>query len=88
VFNSTVLNTTGTDRSQYRLSTLVNGGEGCIWGFEGAFQLQLDPYVEQLELPEWMGGFGFNINVTANQSQATAPDGSRVVAAKHLRRRL
>ncbi|WP_298159020.1 TonB-dependent receptor [Brevundimonas sp.] len=78
VFNSTVLNTTGTDRSQYRLSTLVNGGEGYIWGFEGAFQLQLDPYVEQLELPEWMGGFGFNVNVTANQSQATAPDGSRV----------
>ncbi len=78
LFNSTVLNTTGTDRSQYRLSTLVNGGEGYIWGFEGAFQLQLDPYVEQLELPEWMGGFGLTINVTANQSQATAPDGSRV----------
>ena len=54
-FNSTVLNTTGVDRSQYRLSTLVNGGDGYIWGFEGALQLQLDPYVEQLDLPEWMG---------------------------------
>jgi TonB-dependent receptor len=78
VFNSTVLNTTGVDRSQYRLSTLVNGGEGYIWGFEGALQLQLEPYVDQLDLPEWMGGFGINVNVTASESQAEAPDGSRV----------
>lgn len=77
-FNSTVLNTTGVDRSQYRLSTLVNGGDGYIWGFEGALQLQLDPYVEQLDLPEWMGGFGINVNVTANESQATTPGGTRV----------
>jgi TonB-dependent receptor len=78
VFNSTVLNSGGVDRSQYRLSTLVNGGEGYIWGFEGALQLQLEPYVEQLDLPEWMGGFGINVNVTASDSQAEAPDGSRV----------
>lgn len=79
VFNSTVLNAGGVDRSQYRLSTLVNGGEGYIWGFEGALQLQLDPYTEQLGMADWLGGFGINLNVTANESQATTPAGTRVI---------
>jgi TonB-dependent receptor len=78
VFNSDVLNTTTVNRSQYMLSTLVNGGEGYLYGFEAALQLQLEPYTEQLGLPEWTGGFGINLNVTANTSKATTPDGSRV----------
>lgn len=78
VFNSTVLNSGGVDRSQYRLTTLVNGGEGYIYGIEGALQFQLEPYTEQLGLPDWMGGFGINTNVTINESEADTPGGTKV----------
>jgi len=79
VFGDTALNTTtNPDRDQYVLSTLVNGGEGYIYGIEGALQLQLEPYTGQLGLPDWMGGFGINTNVTLNRSEAEAPDGSKV----------
>ncbi|MCU0729763.1 MAG: TonB-dependent receptor, partial [Sphingopyxis sp.] len=77
-FNSDVLNFGGIDRSQYVLSTITNGGSGELYGLEAAIQLQLDPYTENLGLPDWMGGFGINTNVTLNQSRATAPDGSRI----------
>jgi len=75
VFGSNALNTAGVDRSQYDFTTLTNGGDGYIWGFEGAFQMQLDPF-----LPEdrWYGGFGIQANFTYNQSQATTPDGRKV----------
>jgi TonB-dependent receptor len=75
-FNSDVLNFGGVDRSQYTLSTLTNGGNGFIYGAEAAIQLQLEPYVATLGLPEWMGGFGINANVTLNESEAEAPDDS------------
>ena len=78
LFNSTVLNFGGVDRSQYVLSTVTNGGSGYVYGVEAAVQLQLEPYVQQLGLPEFMGGFGINANVTLNESEATAPDGSKV----------
>lgn len=78
VFNSDVLNANGIDRSQYVLSTLTNGGDGWIIGAEAALQLQLEPFTEALGLPEWMGGFGVNANVTLNDSEVEAPDGSRV----------
>ena len=72
------LNTSGVDRSQYTLSSLVNGGSGHIYGFEAAFQQQLEPYTDQLGLPSWLGGFGINTNVTLNRSQATTPGGEKV----------
>ena len=78
VFNSTVLNSGGVDRSQYRLTTLVNGGEGYIYGIEGALQFQLEPYTQQLGLPDWVGGFGINTNVTINESEADTPGGTKV----------
>jgi TonB-dependent receptor len=77
-FNSDVLNSGGIDRSQYVLSTITNGGDGWIFGAEAAIQLQLEPFTQDLGLPEWMGGFGINANVTLNESEAEAPDGSTI----------
>jgi TonB-dependent receptor len=78
VFSSNVLNSGGVDRSGYRLSTKVNGGEGYIAGIEGALQFQLEPYTEQLGLPAWIGGFGINTNVTLNESEAETPGNTKV----------
>lgn len=77
-FNSDVLNVNGVDRSQYLYSAIANGGTGSIIGIEGAIQQQLDPFVADLGLPEWMGGFGVQLNATLNRSRAETPDGGRV----------
>lgn len=77
-FNSDVLNFGGVNRSQYAYSTIANGGGGKVYGIEGAIQQQLEPFTEQLGLPEWMGGFGVQLNATLNKSRATTPDGRRV----------
>ncbi|GLI98915.1 TonB-dependent receptor [Sphingobium sp. BS19] len=76
-FNSDVLNSGTVDRSQYLFSTIVNGGDGYIYGAEAAVQQQLEPYTQSLGLPDWMGGFGISANVTFNKSSATAPNGSK-----------
>ncbi|KZE11468.1 TonB-dependent receptor [Sphingomonas hankookensis] len=77
-FNSDVLNANGVDRSQYLYSAIANGGTGSIIGIEGAIQQQLDPFVADLGLPDWMGGFGVQLNATLNRSRAETPDGGRV----------
>ncbi len=77
-FNSNILNVPGTDRSQYRFSGIDNGGDGSILGIEGAIQQQLDPFVGDLGLPEWVGGFGVQLNATLNRSRAETPNGRRV----------
>lgn len=75
VFNSDALNTPGVDRSQYSFDTLVNGGKGKIYGAEGAFQMQLDPFLSK---DSWIGGFGIQANITYNESEAITPDGRKV----------
>ncbi|MEP9401734.1 TonB-dependent receptor [Sphingomonas sp. VNH70] len=77
-FGRDVLNLGGVDRSQYVYSTIDNGGNGSIVGVEGAIQQQLDPFVADLGLPDWMGGFGVQLNATLNRSRAETPDGRRV----------
>lgn len=77
-FNSDRLNLGGVDRSQYLYSTIDNGGDGSIIGVEGAIQQQLDPFVGDLGLPDWVGGFGVQLNATLNRSRAETPDGARV----------
>jgi len=76
-FNLDVLDSAGVDRSDYLFSTVVNGGDGYIYGVEAALQQQLDPFIERLGLPRWLGGFGLTANVTLNESEATKPDGSK-----------
>ncbi len=75
---SDVLNFGGVDRSQYIYTTIDNGGDGSILGIEGAIQQQFDPFVGDLGLPEWVGGFGVQLNATLNRSRAETPDGRRV----------
>lgn len=72
-FGSDALNFGGVDRSGYAFSGIVNGGTGRIFGVEAAVQAQLEPYTEQLGLPEWMGGFGITANATWNDSKVTKP---------------
>ncbi|MBD8734576.1 TonB-dependent receptor [Sphingomonas sp. T1] len=72
-FGRTTLNTGGVDRSGYLYSTIVNGGSGYIMGIEGAIQQQLEPFTADLGLPEWMGGFGVQLNATINKSRAETP---------------
>ena len=72
-FNSDSLNFGGVDRSQYAFSGITNGGSGYLYGAEGAVQLQLEPYTEQLGLPAWMGGFGISANLTVNTSKVDKP---------------
>lgn len=77
-FGSTLLNSGGVDRSQYTFSTILNGGDGSIYGIEAAIQQQLDPFVDDLGLPDWMGGFGVQLNATLNKSRSITPDGRRI----------
>lgn len=72
-FGSDALNSGGVDRSGYTFSGITNGGNGRVFGFEAAAQLQLEPWTESLGLPEWMGGFGVSANLTLNDSEVTKP---------------
>jgi TonB-dependent receptor len=74
IFGSNALDSNGVDRSGYAFSGITNGGNGRVLGFEAAVQLQLEPYVEQLGLPDWMGGFGVTANATYNDSEVTKPE--------------
>ncbi|WP_375419611.1 TonB-dependent receptor [uncultured Sphingomonas sp.] len=77
-FNSTILNSNGVDRSQYQYTTIANGGDGYIYGLEAAIQQQLEPFVTDLGLPDWMGGFGVQLNATLNKSRSETPDGRKI----------
>jgi len=68
----------GVDRSNYTLSTLVNGFEGQITGFEIAYQQSARTFVESRGLLAWLGGFGIQANATITDSEAKAPDGRTV----------
>ena len=69
-FGSDALNSNGIDRSGYAFSGITNGGDGRIFGFEAAAQLQLDPWTEELGLPEWMGGFGISAQHHAQRQRS------------------
>ncbi len=81
-FGSDALNTSTIDRSGYDFSGITNGGDGRVFGFEAAAQLQLEPWTDQLGLPEWMGGFGITANVTVNDSEVTKPATGAIPARK------
>ncbi|SFO16929.1 TonB-dependent receptor [Sphingomonas sp. OK281] len=81
-FGRATLNTGGVDRSGYLYSTIVNGGKGYIMGIEGAIQQQLDPFTADLGLPDWMGGFGVQLNATINKSRADTPASAGIPSRK------
>jgi TonB-dependent receptor len=72
-FGSDSLNSGGVDRSSYIFSGITNGGDGRIFGFEVAAQMQLEPWTQDLGLPDWMGGLGISANATVNDSEVTKP---------------
>ena len=79
IFGSNALDSNGIDRSGYAFSGITNGGSGRVLGFEAAAQLQLDPYIADLGLPDWMGGFGITANATYNDSEVTKPESVTVL---------
>ena len=81
-FGSDALNIGGVDRSGYTFTGITNGGDGRVFGFEAAAQLQLEPWTESLGLPEWMGGFGISANLTLNDSEVSKPAIGAVPARK------
>jgi TonB-dependent receptor len=81
-FGSDALNSGGVDRSSYLFSAITNGGDGRLFGFEAAAQLQLEPWTGALGLPDWMGGFGISANLTLNDSKVTKPALGAVPARK------
>ena len=72
-FGSNALDSNGVDRSGYTFSGIVNGGSGYLYGMEAAAQMQLEPYTQDLGLPDWIGGFGVSANVTLNKSSINKP---------------
>jgi TonB-dependent receptor len=63
------------ERSDYRFSTTVNGGNGYIAGAEAALQMQVDDFGGD---HGFIGGFGIIANATYNKSRVTTPDGRRI----------
>ncbi len=51
-------------------------------GIEGAIQQQLDPFTADLGLPDWMGGFGVQLNATINKSRADTPGTADIPSRK------
>jgi TonB-dependent receptor len=82
VFNSDALNSNGIDRSGYVFSGITNGGDGYLKGFEVAAQLQLEPWIGNTGLPDWMGGFGVRATATFNDSEVTKPAVGAIPARK------
>ena len=81
-FGSDALDSNNIDRSGYRFTGITNGGDGRIYGFEAAAQLQLEPWTASMGLPDWMGGFGISANLTLNDSEVTKPAIGSVPARK------
>ncbi|BBD98967.1 TonB-dependent receptor [Sphingobium amiense] len=77
IYNSPALNSNNIDRSGYQFSGIVNGGTGRLFGMEAAAQLQLEPWTQDLGLPDFLGGFGVSANVTLNDSKVDI-DGRRM----------
>lgn len=81
-FGSNALDSAGIDRSGYAYSGITNGGDGRVFGLEVAAQLQLEPWTQNLGLPDWMGGFGVSANLTLNDSEVTKPASGAIPARK------
>lgn len=84
-FGSDALDEPGFDRSGYEFSSTINAGDGYIVGLELYLQQNASELVEQLELPEWLGGFGVTASLTLNESEFTIPRVSADTPARKQR---
>ena len=53
-----------------------------MMGIDGAIQQQLEPFTADLGVPEWMGGFGVQLNATINKSRADTPGAAGIPSRK------
>jgi TonB-dependent receptor len=74
VFGRTDLDIPGFARSGYTLSTVRNGGNGYLSGFEFAIAQNASKFVEDNNLPDFLGGFGFSANATFTDSEVSIPN--------------
>lgn len=74
-FGITTFDTPELKRSTYAYTTTGNGSSGSIKGLEVAFSQPFEGLARSLGLPEWMGGFGVQANLTLNDTEARTPDG-------------
>lgn len=72
-FGSDALNSGSTDRSGYAFTTLRNGGNGHLQGFEVFTSTTAEDFVEAHNLPDWLGGFGVHASATFADSEVSVP---------------
>lgn len=72
-FGRDTLNSGGIDRSGYFFTTLRNGGEGYIQGLEFVYSQTAQNLVDQMQLPDWLGGFGVRASATFVDSEVNVP---------------
>ena len=77
-FGITDFDTPERPRSTYIYTTIANGASGSIKGLEFAFSQPREGLVRSAGLPDWLGGFGVQANLTLNDSEAETPDGRSV----------
>lgn len=78
LFASTALNEPGFDRAGYDFNTTLNGGSGTLKGIEIAYSQPFEDLLASIGAPEWTHGFGFQGNITFNDSSAITPEGDKI----------
>lgn len=73
IFGRTDLDLPGFARSSYQATQVRNGGDGYLSGFEIALAQNASKIVEDNNLPDFLGGFGFSANATFTDSEVTIP---------------
>jgi len=70
-FGLDTLDVPGLDRSGYMLTTNDNGGDGHLQGLEVFFSGTAKQLVNDMNLPEWMEGFGTRLSGTWTSSEVS-----------------
>jgi TonB-dependent receptor len=73
VFGKDTLDSNGIDRSSYVVSRIDNGGDGHLQGLEVFYSGTAKQLAEDLNLPEWMQGFGVRASATWTKSEVNLP---------------
>lgn len=73
IFGLDTLDSNGIDRSDYFFTTFRNGGSGYIYGVEVAYNQFAEQFVQSLNGPKWMEGFGVRLSATASKSEIDVP---------------
>ncbi|ALL12436.1 TonB-dependent receptor [Caulobacter henricii] len=81
-FGLDTLDVPGLDRSNYLFTKVDNGGDGHLQGVEVFFSGTAKKLVSDLNLPEWMEGFGTRLSGTWTSSEVTLPTVGGVPARK------